>query len=59
MMYLIVLVVVFVAIPLTIFALRKPEWRDPNSDFEPFTWEKEQAKSQDNAHNPAATTTKP
>ena len=45
MMYLIVLVVIFVAIPLTIFALRKPEWRDPNSDFEPFTWEKEKAQA--------------
>jgi amino acid transporter len=55
MMYLIVLVVVFVAIPLTIFALRKPEWRDPDSDFEPFTWEKEKAQVQAPAQPPAGT----
>ena len=38
-LYLVVLVVIFVAIPLIIYAQRKPSWRDPNSDFEPFTWE--------------------
>ena len=53
-MYLVVLVVIFVAIPLVIFAMRKPEWRDPDSDFEPFTWEKEKAQSQPEAQKPAA-----
>ncbi|MDN3480385.1 amino acid permease [Arthrobacter sp. APC 3897] len=31
--------VVFVILPLVIYALRKPHWRDPESNFEPFTWE--------------------
>lgn len=44
-MYLIVLVVIFVAIPLIIYSQRKPSWRDPDSDFEPFTWEVEKAKT--------------
>ena len=39
MLYLLILVAIFVAIPLIIYACRKPEWKDPNSDFEPFTWE--------------------
>ncbi|OYQ70694.1 amino acid transporter [Wohlfahrtiimonas chitiniclastica] len=39
-LYLITLVAIFVSIPLIIYACRKPEWKDPNSDFEPFTWEK-------------------
>ena len=39
---------------LPIFAMRKPEWRDPDSDFEPFTWEKEKAQSQPEAQKPAA-----
>ena len=51
---LVVLVVIFVAIPLVIFAMRKPEWRDPDSDFEPFTWEKEKTQSQPEAQKPAA-----
>lgn len=38
--YLVILVIIFVAIPLIIYACRKPEWKDPNSDFEPFTWER-------------------
>ena len=54
-MYLVVLVAVFVAIPLVIFAMRKPEWRDPASDFEPFTWEKEKTQSQPGAQNPTVT----
>ena len=33
--------VLFVAIPFVIFAIRKPHWRDPDSDFAPFTWEAE------------------
>ncbi|EAB0494756.1 hypothetical protein, partial [Escherichia coli] len=23
-----------------IYAFRKSDWKDPNSDFEPFSWEK-------------------
>lgn len=29
----------FVIIPFLIFMARKPEWRDKDSDFAPFTWE--------------------
>lgn len=35
------LTVFFVAIPFLIYAIRKPHWRDPDSDFAPFTWEAE------------------
>lgn len=38
---LVTLAVLFVAIPFVIFAIRKPHWRDPDSDFAPFTWEAE------------------
>ena len=38
---LVVLTVLFVAIPFVVFAIRKPHWRDPASDFAPFTWEAE------------------
>jgi putative glutamate/gamma-aminobutyrate antiporter len=31
----------FVAMPFVIYAVRKPHWRDPDSDFAPFTWEAE------------------
>ena len=30
-----------VAVPFVIFAIRKPHWRNPDSDFAPFTWEAE------------------
>ena len=30
---------IFVILPLVIYALRKPHWRDPESRFEPFTWQ--------------------
>lgn len=30
---------IFVILPLVIYALRKPHWRDPASRFEPFTWQ--------------------
>lgn len=43
-LYLVVLVVVFVVLPLIIYNLRKPEWRDPQSDFEPFSWELKQSQ---------------
>lgn len=29
----------FVAIPFMIYAMRKPSWKDPNSQFAPFHWE--------------------
>lgn len=35
------LTVIFVALPFLIYAVRKPHWRDPESDFAPFTWEQE------------------
>jgi putative glutamate/gamma-aminobutyrate antiporter len=38
---LIALTVFFVAIPFVIYWVRKPHWRDPDSDFAPFTWEAE------------------
>jgi hypothetical protein len=28
--------IVMVAVPFIIYALRKPSWRDPNTDFAPF-----------------------
>lgn len=37
--YLLVFVAFFIAVPLLIYAFRKDEWKDPNSDFEPFSWE--------------------
>ena len=37
--FLIGLTIVFVVIPLLIYAARKPHWRDPDDDFAPFTWE--------------------
>jgi putative glutamate/gamma-aminobutyrate antiporter len=36
---LIVLTVIFVALPFVIFQVRKPRWRDPDSDFAPFSWQ--------------------
>jgi putative glutamate/gamma-aminobutyrate antiporter len=35
------LTVIFVGLPFVIYAVRKPHWRDPDSDFAPFTWEAE------------------
>lgn len=32
-------VVVFVAIPLVVYALRKPSWRNPDAHFYPFDWQ--------------------
>ncbi len=31
--------VVMVVVPLAIYAVRKPSWRDPKTDFAPFHWE--------------------
>ena len=33
--------VVVVVIPLIIYAVRKPSWKDPSTNFEPFHWEVE------------------
>ncbi len=39
---LVVLSVIFVAIPFVVYHMRRPTWRDPKSEFfAPFTWEKE------------------
>jgi len=35
------LTVLFVILPFVIYAVRKPHWRDPETDFAPFTWETE------------------
>ncbi len=32
--------IIMVVIPFIIYALRKPSWRDPSSEFAPFHWEK-------------------
>ena len=32
--------IVMVLIPFIIYAMRKPSWRDPGTDFAPFHWEK-------------------
>lgn len=37
--------VVMVVIPMVIFALRKPSWRDPSTEFAPFHWEEKQTIS--------------
>lgn len=35
------LYVIFFILPLVIYHVRKPHWRDPKSDFAPFTWQSE------------------
>ena len=40
---LVVLTLLLVAVPFLVFHLKKAKWRDPNSDFAPFTWEAESA----------------
>ena len=35
------LTVLFTGIPFVIYAIRKSHWRDPDTDFAPFTWEAE------------------
>lgn len=37
--YLVAGTLIFVGLPFLIYAARRPSWRDPNSDFEPFSWE--------------------
>lgn len=36
---------VMVVIPMVIYALRKPSWRDPSTEFAPFHWEEKQTIS--------------
>ena len=31
--------IIMVVIPLVIYSLRKPSWRDPNAEFAPFHWD--------------------
>lgn len=38
--------IVMVVIPFIIYAKRKPSWRDPDSEFAPFHWEKNQSAEQ-------------
>lgn len=33
--------ILVIAAPFIIYALRKPSWKDPNSDIEPFHWEEQ------------------
>lgn len=35
------LTALFLVMPFVIYAVRKPHWRDPETDFAPFTWEAE------------------
>lgn len=37
-------VVVFVALPLVVYACRKPDWKDKNAKFYPFDWQIEDRK---------------
>lgn len=40
--YVLILVVgsaIFISVPFIVYAKRKPQWRDPGTDFEPFDWE--------------------
>ncbi|MBQ2970318.1 MAG: amino acid permease [Bacteroidaceae bacterium] len=36
--------VVVVIVPLIIYAMRKPSWKDPSTTFEPFHWEEKEDK---------------
>ena len=35
--------IISVIIPLVIYSLRKPSWRDPKIDFKPFHWQQTEA----------------
>lgn len=45
--------VIFAGIPFVIYALRKPEWKDPrnSADFEPFNWQVKEQSAQANANS--------
>ena len=51
---------IFVVAPFVIYALKKPSWKDPESDFEPFHWEtvEPQAVTANATATSATTTTK-
>ena len=60
--YVLILIVAtafFVALPFFIYAVRKPHWKDEQSDFAPFTWEIENTHpgipSASDAHTPQLT----
>lgn len=44
---------VFVALPLIVYGLRKPSWRNPNSHFYPFDWQIEGRKPDEVSKWPA------
>ncbi|WP_230660929.1 putative glutamine/gamma-aminobutyrate antiporter GadC [Psychrobacter sp. I-STPA10] len=50
------LTVFFVVIPFIIYAMKKADWKDPQADFAPFTWE--EAKTTTQPSNPPSTTAK-
>ena len=43
--------IVVVAIPIIIYAMRKPSWRDPAATFEPFHWEENTSTTNTNYDN--------
>ena len=49
--------VIFVAIPLLIYAMRKPSWKDPNAEFAPFHWEETPAVATQASNNAVNNTT--
>lgn len=40
--------IIVVIIPFIIYALRKPSWKDPKADIEPFHWEEKQQIQKNN-----------
>ena len=48
--------VIFVAIPLIVYSLRKPSWKDPNVEIQPFHWEIATATTATSAAQASATT---
>lgn len=51
--------VIFVAIPLIIYSLRKPSWKDPNTEIQPFHWEVAPAAAASTANTSDGQTTIP
>ncbi len=54
---LVVLVLVFYAIPNIVFQLRKPDWVSPDSDFAPFDWQLKDQSVKSGSPQAAGTTT--
>ena len=48
--------IVVVAAPFIIYASRKPSWKDPDSQFEPFHWEVNKTTAQADASDTTGTT---